>query len=154
MADAVLKLPFGGEERTFSLAIGQVRAIEAKCDLGLGVILAQLHPLVQGIRAGLTFPQLLQSGLIGTWRVDHYREVILQALIPSVGPTMATALVTTYVDPYGPLESAPLAYEILVDWFARMAEAPQQAAGEPKPARRKRTRKGASTSPESTPAQP
>lgn len=144
-------LAFGGEDRTFGLRIGQMRAIEEKTGASIPEILTAMHPLVQSIRSKLSFGQILSNGLMGAWRVDYYREVILQGLIGGgESPTVATALVTNYVDPYSPLESIPTAYEVLLAWVAGLNEEPLPV-GEPKPAKRKRSR-AAPSSPESTPA--
>lgn len=126
-----------------------MRAIEEKTGASLPEILTALHPLVQSIRSKLTFSQILSNGLMGAWRIDYYREVILQGLIGGgESPTVATALVTNYVDPFSPLESIPVAYEVLMAWMAGLSEEPLPV-GEPKPAKSKRSR-AARGSPEST----
>jgi len=127
-----------------------MRAIEEKTGASLPEILTALHPLVQSIRSKLTFAQILSNGLMGAWRIDYYREVILQGLIGGgESPTAATALVTNYVDPYSPLESIPVAYEVLMAWMAGLNEEPLPV-GEPQPAKAKRARKPAQSSPAST----
>lgn len=58
---AEVVLAFGGEDRTFRLNIGRLRALQEKVDAG---------------------PMELVSRLAGgTWRVDDIRETLLQGLI-------------------------------------------------------------------------
>lgn len=58
---AEIVLSFAGEDRTFRLAIGRLRALQEKCDCG---------PM-----------ELLSRFSAGTWRLDDLRETILQGLI-------------------------------------------------------------------------
>lgn len=151
MAPGDVGLIFAGEERRFALRIGELRRIEEKTGTPLPQVLAAMHPLVVGLRSGMNFSQLLANGLMGAWRLDFYREVILQGLIGGgMSPTEAGALVTHYVDPFSPLESLPIAYEVLLAWFAKMQEVPAEEPGERKPARARRARKAAPTSPDTT----
>lgn len=57
---AEISLDFAGEERTFRLSIGPLRALQEKTDCG---------PM-----------ELLSRFSAGTWRVDDLRETILQGL--------------------------------------------------------------------------
>lgn len=57
---AEITLPFAGEDRTFRLPIGRLRALQEKCDAG---------PM-----------ELLSRFASGTWRVDDLRETLLQGL--------------------------------------------------------------------------
>lgn len=58
---AEIELAFAGEERTFRLPLGRLRALQEKTDCG---------PM-----------ELLSRYIGGTWRVDDVREAILQGLI-------------------------------------------------------------------------
>lgn len=58
---AEISLAFGGEDRSFRLSIGPLRALQEKTDCG---------PM-----------ELLQRLAAGTWRVDDLRETILRGLI-------------------------------------------------------------------------
>lgn len=58
---AICPADFAGEERTFRLSIGPLRALQEKTDCG---------PM-----------ELLQRFAAGTWRVDDLRETILQGLV-------------------------------------------------------------------------
>lgn len=81
---AEVTLPFGGEDRVFRLALGQLRALQEKTDCGP--------------------PELLRRFAMQTWRVDDVREPILQGLIGGgLDSPKATQLVQSYVDsaPYG-----------------------------------------------------
>lgn len=81
---AEVTLPFGGEDRVFRLALGQLRALQEKTDCGP--------------------PELLRRYATQTWRVDDVREAVLQGLIGGgLDSPKATQLVQNYVDasPYG-----------------------------------------------------
>ena len=69
-----IRLPFGPEERTFRLGIGELRKIEERCDAGAPELLTRLSPLVRAIEAKLTFAQILQAGRLGSWRSDAVRS--------------------------------------------------------------------------------
>lgn len=58
---AEIEIAFGGEDRTFRLPIGRLRALQEKVDAG---------PM-----------ELLHRIAAQTWRVDDLRETILQGLI-------------------------------------------------------------------------
>lgn len=106
-------LEFGGEERTFRLAIGQWRKVQEKCDAGPAEILARLAPAFTARRQGLSLDQILAMGLLGRWRIDDIREVILQGLLGGgmAGPD-ALRLVRDWVEERPLLESVAVAYAV------------------------------------------
>lgn len=109
-----IRLPFGPEERTFRLGIGELRKIEERCDAGAPELLTRLSPLVRAIEAKLTFAQILQAGLLGSWRIDDVREPLLQGLIGGgLGSTEAGVLVRAVFDEKLSFEFAPIAYLVL-----------------------------------------
>ena len=163
---------FGGEERTFRLGLGQVRALQEKCDAGPSELARRLAPMFQ--LAGMPKPdpslpeaeqraqsqaamlRALMGGAFGSWRIDDYRETILQALIGGgLGHTDATILVGRYVDTAPPLESAALALKILLAWLLGPEDEPVGESPRPaKPARKSRSRAASSASPSSMPPAP
>ena len=111
--DAKIVLPFGGEDRTFRLGIGEWRDVQEKCDAGPGEILARLAPPFQAVRAGLSLNDLVGSGMLGRWRIDDLRAIVLYGLIGGgEKPNDALALVKRWVDTRPPIEVIPTAYEI------------------------------------------
>lgn len=76
---AEIVLPFGGEDRTFRLNIGRLRALQEKVDAGP-------HELWMRVNTG-------------TWRVDDLRETLLQGLIGGgMSSADATRLMKTDFD--------------------------------------------------------
>lgn len=135
--------PFGTEERTFRLGIGELRKIEETCDAGAPELLMRLAPLVRGLQGGLTFAQLLEAGLLGRWRIDDVRAVILQGLIGGgMEPTLAGVLVRAEFDDKLSLAHAPLAFLILQ---AAWSAPPEDLPGERPAAARKRPRRRSPT---------
>lgn len=138
-----IALAFGPEERTFRLGIDQLRAVQERCDAGPFEILQRLAPLVRGIQARLTFPQMLEANLLGTWRIDDIREVLLQGLIGGgESPTMAGVIVRAEFDAKASWSFAPLAFLIIQAALAQVEDEP--LPGEPKAAKptpRRRSRK-------------
>lgn len=61
MSEIYVTLPFGGEDRRFGLPLGQIRAVQTKCDAGPS--------------------ELLRRYWNQTYRVDDVREVIFQGLV-------------------------------------------------------------------------
>lgn len=108
-------LDFGGEERTFRLAIGQWRKVQEKCDAGPAELLTRLAPAFYAAKEGLSFEQIVGMGFIGKWRIDDVREPILQGLLGANMPgPEALALVKAWVDDRPLLESVALAYKIVL----------------------------------------
>lgn len=128
--DAKVVLPFGGEDRTFRLGIGEWRDVQEKCDAGPGEILARLAPPFQALRSGLSLQDILGSNLLGRWRVDDIRVVIHFGLIGGGSkPNDAMVLVKRWVDARPPLEALPTAYQVA---FAGVVGAEDEdASGEP-----------------------
>jgi hypothetical protein len=118
-----VRLALGAEERVFRLGLGQIRAIEEKCDAGLPELAQRLAPMMQIAamaaaapdEAGAFMMKAILEGALGTWRVDDYREVIYQALVGGgETPTMAGLIVKASVDERAPLEMAVLAFNIIL----------------------------------------
>ncbi len=143
-------LPFGTEERKFRLGLGELRAVQEKCDAGPGEIAQRLAPIVRAVRAKLPLADILLGGMMGSWRVDDVREPILQGLIGGgMTPTEAGVLVRREFDarPLA-LEHFGLAFAILTEAYMPPEDEPPIAgAGEPKAeAKPRRSRRARSTS--------
>ncbi|MBD3818404.1 MAG: gene transfer agent family protein [Brevundimonas diminuta] len=86
---AIFRAEFAGEDRTFRLPLGRLRAVQEKVDAG---------PM-----------ELLQRYAGGNWRIDDVREVILQGLIgggmdaPRAGQLIKTGFDDLPVLPFVPL---------------------------------------------------
>mgnify|MGYP001627483063 CR=1 FL=1 len=94
---------FGGEERSFRVALAELRAIQSACDAGPAVVAERLARCVQVKRAHpqANIFELLALGL-GDWRIEDVREPILQALIGGgLSPNAAGALVRRHIDDRG-----------------------------------------------------
>jgi hypothetical protein len=113
----------GAEERTFRLGLGQIRAIQERCDAGLPEIAARLAPVIRLRQATMAAKAeraaamvgAIADGAVGTGRVDDYREVIFQGLVGAgEGGTMAGVIVRAEVDDHAPLEMCLLALEIIM----------------------------------------
>jgi hypothetical protein len=123
-------LDFGGEERTFRLAIGQWRKVQEKCDAGPAELLARLSPAFSAAQQGLTIEQIVSLGYLGTWRVDDVREVILQGLLGANMPgPEALRLVRDWVDERPFLETVAVAYRIVLASILGVED--EKAVGEP-----------------------
>ena len=125
-------LAFGGEDRKFRLGIGEWRDVQEKCDAGPGEIMERLSPAFRALKLGVSFADLLHSGIVGRWRIDDIRVVIFAGLVGGgMDPTKSLDLVRKWVDERPILEPLPIAYEIV---YASLAGAPDEeaAAGEPK----------------------
>lgn len=110
-----IALEFGGEERTFRLAIGQWRKVQEKCDAGPGELLARLAPAYLARQAGLQVGQILAGGYMGTWRIDDVREVILQGLLGGkMDLKEATDLVKVWVDERPLFDAVGVAYQVVL----------------------------------------
>jgi hypothetical protein len=144
---AEISLPFGAEERKFRLGLGELRAIQERCDAGPGELAQRLAPIVRAIAAKLTPTQMMAAGLMGTWRIDDVREPILQGLIGGgMTPTAAGALVRGEFDPRPlALEHLPLALAILTEGYLPPEDEPPKPRAPTRPARR-RSRAARSTS--------
>lgn len=144
-----ITLAFGTEERVFRIGLAELRKIEERCDAGIPEILTRLEPLVRAISAGLTFRQILQAGLMGTWRIDDVREPLLQGLIGGgMGSTEAGVLIRAQFDEHLSFDFAPMAFLVLeAGWSSPPEDLPGERPATPtKPARR-RSAKAAPASP-------
>jgi hypothetical protein len=90
-----ITFPWADGEYTFDLRLGEVRKIQEKTGLGPGVILERLQS--------------------GEWKVDDYREVILQGLLAGgMSAPEASKLVRLWVDDRPAKESLLPAQTILM----------------------------------------
>lgn len=106
---AEVVLAFGGEDRTFRLNIGRLRALQEKVDAG---------------------PMELVSRLAGgTWRVDDIRETLLQGLIGGgMSSADATRLMKSDFDDLPFAQFVQIAQAVLL---ATLVGAEDEDAGEP-----------------------
>ena len=110
-----ITLDFADEERAFRLAIGQWRKVQEKCDAGPAELLARLSPMYAAKSAGLSLAQIMANGLMGSWRVDDVREVILQGLLgANMAAPEALKLVKEWVEDRPLFENVTVAYEIVL----------------------------------------
>jgi hypothetical protein len=158
-----ITLDFGGEERTFRLAIKQWEKVQEKCDAGPAEILARLAPPFYARQQGIPVDQIIGMGMLGKWRIHDIREVILQGLLGGgMEGQQAQRLVRDWVDDRPLIESASTAYEIVLasyigpgdeDAVGESQAAP--AASPTSPEAKSASEKGASMpSPEPSPASP
>ena len=106
---AEVVLAFGGEDRTFRLNIGRLRALQEKVDAG---------PM-----------ELVNRMADGRWRVDDLRETILQGLIGGGMPSAdATRLMKTDFDDLPFSQFVQIAQAVLL---ATLIGAEDEASGEP-----------------------
>lgn len=99
MRPTAITLPFGDSEAvTFDLRLGEIRKIQAQTGLGPAVILHELQS--------------------DAWKVDHYRETILQGLLGGgMKVEEARKLVVKWVDERPARESLLTAQAILMSWI-------------------------------------
>lgn len=157
-----ITLDFGGEERTFRLGYGQWRKIQEKCDAGPPEILARLSQPFFASNQGLKWDAIIGAGLLGTWRVDDIREVVLQGLLGANMPgPEALKLVRDWVEERPPIEGLSIAYRIVFSWMngagdedpvGKSQAAP--AASDPSIAEKSGSEKTASTPPAPQSASP
>lgn len=121
-----IALEFGGEERTFRLALGQWRKVQEKCDAGPGELLSRLGPAYVARQQGLNFNQMLANGYLGAWRIDDVREPILQGLLGGgMDAKVALDLVKDWIDERPLFEAVGVAYQVVL---ASVIGAPDEAA--------------------------
>lgn len=129
-----VNLPFGGEDRPFRLTLANWRAIEAKCNAGPEEIATRLAPTVTAQASDLGLLSAASLGLVGRWRMDDVREVILQGLIGGgMAITPATQLVQRYFDLGHAREFVTTAYGVVMaslEGLATTAKAPGEPDGE------------------------
>ena len=128
---ADIDLPFGEEERTFRLAIGQWRKVQEACDAGPPELLRRLAPMFEARSAGLPLKRIMSMGLLGDWRVDDVRAPILFGLVGGgMKLEQASALVRELIDTApASVEYAALAYQIVLASWVGVAD--EEAAGAP-----------------------
>jgi len=132
-------LPWADQDRTFRLRIGEWRKIEAKCGAGPEEIAARLSPSVVAMENGLSLLQAANVGMVGKWKVDDVREVIMQGLLggdPTLGPVEATQLIRDWVDERPLRENLIIAYAICMASISGLDgdKPPGEANGEADPA--------------------
>lgn len=144
-----IEAQFGGELRLFKVRIGELRAIQAKCDAGPAEIARRLARGAMALRAGpnAAIGELVALGL-GEWKVDDVREPVLQGLLGGgLSPNDAANLVRQWIDERGfrgLIENVPLALELVV---AGVAQPEDERVGEPRPQGRKAPTSRAARSP-------
>jgi hypothetical protein len=91
-------LPFGGELRTFRLTPTKGwRVIQDKTGDGPPVVIRALAMAERP--EAMPVLQWAMLGGMGTWKIDHVREVLLQGLIGGgENPSTATKLIVDYFD--------------------------------------------------------
>lgn len=132
-----ITFPWGDRERSFRLRIGEWRKIEAKCNAGPEEIVARLAPSAQALENELSLVSALNMGLVGRWRVDDVREVILQGLLAGddkMGPVECARLMRDYFDERPIRENVLLAFAIASSSIAGLPgdkpSRPDKPAGE------------------------
>lgn len=155
----VVELPFGGDVRRFRLAIGELRELQDKCQVGPATILSRLiafqpqamdtmRPRAENFPLGIADPDYIAQfnlfsvlrSLGGDWRVDDVRETIRLGLIGAgTTPTEAWLLVSRYVDGVPLTECIGVASEILMHALVGEAGDPVGKKETGKAPRRKKT---------------
>lgn len=98
MRPTAITIPWADGEYTFDLRLKEVRSLQDKTGFGCGVLLSRLQS--------------------DHWKVDDFRETILQGLIGGgMEPIPAAALVRQYVDDRPAKESLLPAAAILMAWI-------------------------------------
>ncbi|WP_299009928.1 gene transfer agent family protein [uncultured Caulobacter sp.] len=146
--DGSVVLQWGDEETVFRLRLGEWRRIQERCDAGPGEIYRRLVTVAMAMEKGFTLAQAAAVGMIGDWRVDDMREVIVQGLIGGGRSELeARALVQRRVDEVVDFKAhLALAFAIV---RAGLGDVTDEASGEAKGAgsrRKPRSRKASSAS--------
>jgi hypothetical protein len=127
--------PWGVDERTFRLGIGEWRKIQEACDAGPGEI-AQRLAAWAAIRRAMPqadFIEVMAAGGVGRWRVDDVREVLYRGLIGGgTEPAVAGRLMRELHDERPLMENLALALEIVLASLAGPQDEPVgEREGEP-----------------------
>lgn len=142
---------FGGDVRKFDLSpIGNWRAVEAKCGVGLGKVFGRLWSALSE-RVG-SDGQARANPLAFDFQGDDIREVLFQGLKGAGMPDAeAGKLIKTNFDEIaGKGQHAPLAVEILSAWWFGLPEDDSGKTAAPKTQSETPMAPGASTSAPST----
>lgn len=127
--DGSITLPLGGEDRIFRFGLAEHGRLQEELDMGVSLIVQNLHPYVAATRAGLPLGRVLDARMIGDVRIEQTRSVIFNGLIGGgLSPAEARKVVTDWVDGRPLLEPAPTAYAIGV--AALIGAEDEDAAGE------------------------
>lgn len=103
----------GGEDRYFRFGSDEHERLQAKLDMGVSLIVQNLHPYVTALAAGFSMDRIILSRLLGDIRMEQVGEVIFQGLIGGgLSPAEAGKLRQTWVDKRPLLEPVPTAYAI------------------------------------------
>lgn len=147
-----ITLPFGTEERVFRLGYREWEKLDETLDCGPGELLQRLAPMVRAVQAGLTLPEMLIAGTMGTWRARDPREVILQGLLGGgMTSTEAGILVRQQFEENMAWKLVPLAFDIIQASWSGVASEPMGEKKAAKPKRQSRPSRAAkSASPPST----
>lgn len=125
---------FGGEQRSFLLAVGQLRKVQEATGASPVTIARELSRCVNVLRSypKATLFEQLQIGM-GDWSPDFVRQPILQGLIGGgMAPAAATKEVASLIDDrgfIGLIENAPLALTLIVAGVSQPEDA--STPGEP-----------------------
>lgn len=112
-----IRLPFGDQERTFRLGIGQWVRVQEKCDAGPEQIAARLGVGVLALEQKLGIQKAALAGVVGAWRLHDVREVIYQGLLggdPDLSPIEAGKLMLDLVDQRPLRQNLSLAFAIVM----------------------------------------
>jgi hypothetical protein len=121
----------GGEERPFRFGLAEHRRLQEKLNVGVSLIVQNLHPFVTALGAGLSLDQIILHKLLGDIRIEQIGQVIFEGLVGGgMSPVEAGVLRRDWVDQRPVLESATIAYAIGLAALVGAEDEP--AAGESK----------------------
>jgi len=119
----------GGEDRFFRFGLAEHERLQEALDMGISLVVQNLHPYAASTRAGVPIARVLDAGVLGNVRLDQIRAVILNGLIGGgMAPNDAAKVVTSWVDNRPVLENALTAYAIGL--AALIGPDDEEAAGE------------------------
>jgi hypothetical protein len=128
-------LLWGDGEHTFRLPAGAWRKIDQRCGVGPEELAARLAPTVQGLENRLGALASMSAGLVGRWRPDDVREVLLQGLLygePELGPVTVARLVNEYFDERPLRENCLVAFAVVMASLEGLPDLEPKPAGEAK----------------------
>jgi len=92
-------LAWGAEDHTFRLGLKEWAAIDEACKVGPQEMMARLLHVGVALKEGASLSDATSLGLVGRWRANDVREVILQGLIGGgLSPIQAGKLVRERID--------------------------------------------------------